>query len=109
MKRIILDFAKEFKNLRHELGETQQSLLDITGIPKQTIANWECKKYEPPTWSQVLIIKMLEDLIEQRFYNINIDSAEYYSGLVEEDIEAELYKEAIEDQELYHRELLHPY
>ena len=54
-----MTFAEQLKEARKDAGISQQTLADITGIPKRTIESWEVegkKGRDPAEWCQRLVL-----------------------------------------------------
>ncbi len=59
------DFSEQLKYYRTQLGISQNSLSEKTGIPKRNIENWEEGKNKCPDWVQNMVIEKIQRLSEE--------------------------------------------
>lgn len=62
----MMSFSEELKQLRQQLGLSQQKLGEILEISRNTIRDWELENRTPPAYVQKLLIKELKRMLEKK-------------------------------------------
>ena len=82
-----MTFRAYLKRKREELEMTQGMLSEATGIPKDTISNWEIGRRKPNDHHLTIL---------NEFYGINL-MKEYYNGKCDETDKIESIKQTLLD------------
>ena len=57
-------FPEKLKELRANVGVSQQAVADRTLVPKRTLEKWETGERTPPSYVQRFILNELENILE---------------------------------------------